>query len=139
VSCSQRLFEALEEVERNVFEHVITGAESWFYIYYSRDSLWAESRDAVPEKTKQKIDTEKCLIYVLWSVNGIHHLIDMLKTMTENADFFRHTVMPSLIADVTTHILTIRDDLRSASAYSSPSTCRIQTWISQRKIDGLQL
>jgi hypothetical protein len=94
--------EVLEEAELNLFEHVITGDESWFFLDYQRDSLRAESRDAVPERSKQKIDTEKCLIFVLWCVTGIHTLIDVLNGMMENADFFCHAVMSSLIADVKT-------------------------------------
>jgi ABC-type branched-subunit amino acid transport system substrate-binding protein len=49
------------------------------------------------------IDTEKCFISVLWSVNGIQSLIDVPKGMTFHADFFCQAVVPNVIADMTTH------------------------------------
>jgi hypothetical protein len=70
------------------FEHMITGDESWFYLYNSPNSVWAESRDTLPERIRRKIDTEKCLISVFWSVNRIHHLIDVPPGMKYNSSFF---------------------------------------------------
>jgi hypothetical protein len=83
------------------FEHIITGDESWFYLYNLLDSASAESRDTLPERVRRKIDTEKCLISVLWSFSGIHHLIDMPPGMKYNSSFFCDVVMPGLIQNMT--------------------------------------
>jgi histone-lysine N-methyltransferase SETMAR len=101
VSYSNLLLAALEESRQTGFERLITGDESWFYISYPHESVWAASREDVPERLRQKIDTEKCLISILWSVNGIHSLLDIPKGMTYNTAFLCDTVIPSLIADIT--------------------------------------
>jgi hypothetical protein len=52
---------------------------SFAILYYPRDSIWAAPRDDLPHRIKQKIGTEKCLISIVWSVNGIYRLLDVLK------------------------------------------------------------
>jgi hypothetical protein len=54
----------------------------------------------VPERIKQKIDTEKCLISVIWSVNGIHSLLDVPKGTTYDTTFFCDVVTPNLLENV---------------------------------------
>jgi hypothetical protein len=62
------------------FQGIFTGDDSWFFLYYLCDSIWAASRDdELPQRIRQKIDTEKCLISILWSVNGIYSLLDVFK------------------------------------------------------------
>jgi hypothetical protein len=83
------------------FERVITGDELWFFLYYFRDSLWAASHDDLPHRIKRKGNTEKCLISILWSVNGIHCLLHVPKgTMCDTA-FFTKVVIPGLIENIT--------------------------------------
>jgi hypothetical protein len=49
---------------------------------------------------KQKIDTEKCLISVIWSVNGIHSLLDISKETTYNTTFFCDAVFLDLLENM---------------------------------------
>jgi hypothetical protein len=56
-----------------------------------------QSRDEVPERISQKIDSEKCLISVLWSVNGIHSLGDVPKVTTYDSAFFCDLIVPRLV------------------------------------------
>jgi transposase len=100
VTYSTQLLATLEQQQPMDFEHIITGDESWFYFYNPPDSAWAESRDTLPERIRRKIDTEKCLISVLWSVNRIHHLIDVLPGMKSNNSFFCDVVMAGLIQNM---------------------------------------
>jgi hypothetical protein len=58
VSYSKLLLMALMEQKANVFQKIITGDESRFFHYYPRDSVWAASPDELPQRIKQKIDTE---------------------------------------------------------------------------------
>jgi hypothetical protein len=85
------------------FQSVITGDQSWFFICYFHDSIWASSRDEVPERVSQKIDTEKCLISLLWSVSGIHSLVDVPKGNTYHSTFFCDPVVPSMFDGITLH------------------------------------
>jgi hypothetical protein len=57
----------------------------------------------VPESVSQKIDTEKCLISLLWSANGIRSLVDVPKGGTCNSAFFCDTVVPNLFDGIALH------------------------------------
>jgi transposase len=53
VTYSRLLAKALEKEQPNKFQRVITGDESWFFLYYPHDSACAASRDLLPERTSQ--------------------------------------------------------------------------------------
>jgi hypothetical protein len=57
-----------------------------FYFEYPHAAVWASSRDEIPEKIKQKIDIEKYLISIIWSINGIHSLLDVPKGIVYNIE-----------------------------------------------------
>jgi hypothetical protein len=101
VTSSRGILSVLQSIRSTGFQGVIIGGESWFFLYYSLDSIWMSSRDDIPERASQKIDTEKCLISLLWSVNGIHSLVDVPKGSTYNSAFFDDTVVPSLFHGIT--------------------------------------
>jgi histone-lysine N-methyltransferase SETMAR len=100
VTFSSALLEVLRREQQNNFDLVITGDESWFFVHYPNESVWAGSRDGIPVRIKQTIDTEKCLISVLWSANGIHSLVDILKGESYNSSFFCSVIVPSLVEDI---------------------------------------
>jgi hypothetical protein len=101
VTYSRQLLATLEQQRPMDFEHIITEDESWFYLCNPPDSAWAKSRDMDPERIRRKIDTELRLISVLWSVNGIHHLIDVPPGMKYNSSSFCDVDMPGLIQNMT--------------------------------------
>jgi hypothetical protein len=45
----------LKENQKTWFGNIITDHESWFYFEYPHQSVWAPSRDEVPERIKQKL------------------------------------------------------------------------------------
>jgi hypothetical protein len=67
----------VEDPQRIGLERIITGDESWFCSYYLHDSACRVSRGGLLERVTQKTDTEKCRMSILWSVNGMHSLIDV--------------------------------------------------------------
>jgi hypothetical protein len=97
---SPRTFWEFSKKSKNGFTQIITGDESWLYFDYLHQLVWVPSRDKVPEKIKQRIDTEKCPISVIWSVNGIHSLLDVPKGITYNNTFFCDVVIPDLLENV---------------------------------------
>jgi hypothetical protein len=103
ITYSSLLLEVLETTQRTGFQRIITGHESWFSLYSSHDSVWTTSRDELPERVTQRIDTEKCLISIPWFLDGIHSLIDVPKGNTSNTTFFCNQVVPSLIHGITSH------------------------------------
>jgi hypothetical protein len=82
------------------FQQIITVNESWFFLYFSRDSVWVASFDELPQRIKQKIDRRKCLVSILWSVNGIRSLLDVPKRTTCNTAFCADAALPSLNENV---------------------------------------
>jgi hypothetical protein len=52
------LVTALIEQNANGFRRIITRDELWSFLDYPRDSVCAESRDELPQRMKQKIDSD---------------------------------------------------------------------------------
>jgi hypothetical protein len=94
VSLSIDLLRILKENQKTGFANAITCDESWFYFEYLHQSVEVASRDEVPERIKQKIDMEKCLLSTIWSANGIHSLLDVPKGTTYNTTFFCNAFIP---------------------------------------------
>jgi hypothetical protein len=77
VSYSKLPLTARMEQKARGFQRMSIGDEVWFLFHYSRDSVWAASPDELPQRIKQKIDMEKCLVSNLWSLNGIHSFLNV--------------------------------------------------------------
>jgi hypothetical protein len=103
VSISGEMLRILESEERHNFDTILTGDESRFYFEHHYPAALSETRDLVPTRTEQTIDTENCLISVIWSVNGIHSLLDVSKGTTYNSTFFCQSVLPDLIRNLGAH------------------------------------
>jgi chemotaxis methyl-accepting protein methylase len=56
------LLEELRPDERNEFANTMTGDESWFFLSYESDSMFARTRDEVIPRTSQKIGNEKVMM-----------------------------------------------------------------------------
>jgi hypothetical protein len=100
------------------------------------------SRDELHQCIKQKIGTKKCLVSILWSINGIHGLLDAPKGTTYNTAFFTDAVMPNMIENIwsqtrrkcrkvdwftwTMHIFTIRGQLKGVSRPQEPNAERVR-------------
>jgi hypothetical protein len=54
----------------------------------------------VPEIPKQTIQSEKCLISIIWGSTGITKLLHVPKGMKYNATFFIESVVPDLVEHV---------------------------------------
>jgi hypothetical protein len=100
VAYSKLLLIALMEQKASGFSRIMTGDESWFFLYYPYYSVWAARRDELHQHIKRKINPEKCLASILWSVNAIHSLLDIPKGIMYNTAFVTDTGMPSLIHNV---------------------------------------
>jgi hypothetical protein len=96
-----RLFlTALMEHKVAGFQRIMTGDVACFFFYCARDSVWAASRNELPQRTRQKTETEKVLDSILWSVDGIHSFVDVPKGTTYNTGLFTDVVILSLIENV---------------------------------------
>jgi hypothetical protein len=78
----------------------MTGDESLFFLHSPDDSAWIGSRDELPVQIKPEIQAEKCLISVIWLVNGIDSLVEVPKGESYSSAHFYDVVVPSLADDI---------------------------------------
>jgi histone-lysine N-methyltransferase SETMAR len=97
VAFSSELLEVLTSQRRNRFDHIITGDEFWFDFEYPYAEVSIPSRDEVLERIKKTVDIKKCLISIIWSINEIHSLLNIPKTITYNSKFFCNSIVPDLV------------------------------------------
>jgi hypothetical protein len=91
---------ALMEQTASRFQRTITGSEAEFFFDYPLDLIWTALHDELSQRTEQKTDTEKCLVSLLWSVDGIYSLLDVPKGTTCSITSFTDAVIPNLIENV---------------------------------------
>jgi hypothetical protein len=96
VTFAHGIVSALQSIHSAGLQSLVTGYESWFFLDCLCDSIWASSRDETPKRASQKSDTEKCLISLLWSANGIYSLFNVLKGSTHNSTLFCDIVVPKI-------------------------------------------
>jgi hypothetical protein len=58
------LLEELRADEGNEFANTMTGDESWFFLSYESDSMFASTRDEVIPRTSQKFGSEKIMVTI---------------------------------------------------------------------------
>jgi hypothetical protein len=100
---SSELVEVLMSRRRKEFDQITTGDEFLFDFGYLHSGVWARSREEVPERIKQKMDTEKCGISIIWFVNRIHSLFDVPKDIAYNSTFFYDSVVSDLVESICSH------------------------------------
>jgi hypothetical protein len=85
-------------------QRIITENEPWFFLYHPCDSDWGTSRDEFSQRVRHKINTQNCLVSILWSVNGVQSLCDVPKETRCDTRFFNHAVMPYLTEKIQSRI-----------------------------------
>jgi hypothetical protein len=90
----------LEQNSQYEFQHILTGDESWFFVEYFHHSCWAANPYDVPEIPKQKIQSEKCLVSIIWGSTWIKSRLDVPKGRKYNTTFFVESVVPGLVEHV---------------------------------------
>jgi hypothetical protein len=79
---------------------MVAGDAGWFFFEYFDRSRWDVHSDDVPEIPKQKIQSEKCLISMIWRSTVIKNLLYVPKGMKYNTTFFVELVVPDLVEQV---------------------------------------
>jgi hypothetical protein len=86
------------------------------------------SRDKVPETPTTKINTEKCMISIIWFISGLHSHLALTKRAKYNSQYFREHVIPDIHIQqniLTMRQLTIRDFLQKQLNPQKPKERRI--------------
>jgi hypothetical protein len=84
----------------------------------------AASRDDVAETPMTKIDTEKFMILIIWSISGIHSLLALTKGLNDNSQHFCQHVIPEIQQSICSSsrretLKPIRLHLANAPAHNS--------------------
>jgi hypothetical protein len=85
---SHGLPEVLKNGKESDFHNAVADDELWLYFEYPHKWAWVTSRDEVPGRINQIIDTWKCVFRIIWFVNGIYSLIDVPKGTIYDSLFF---------------------------------------------------
>jgi hypothetical protein len=61
---------------------------------------WDVSRDDVPQKVKQQIATQKCMLIVIWGINGFHVVDLMNERHSYNTQYLLSQILKPLLLAV---------------------------------------
>jgi hypothetical protein len=94
------LLAILEGMKKTNFHNLVTGDERWFTLEFQHSAKWCVSRDDVPQKARQRIDTAKSMPTVIWGVERFH-VVDLMTTqLSFNSQYFVENVMARLMSKV---------------------------------------
>ena len=96
VSESMQLLDVLRVQKRKGFHRILTGDESWFYLQYDHKHVWSISKEEVPERVSQKIQTKKIMLTVIWNIDQFYIINLMKNNENFNSEYFIHNVIKPL-------------------------------------------
>ena len=135
VTCSKNLLEILNDCSANNYKYIITGDESYFEYYYSRERMWAFSKGDIDEKLEQSHFQRKTMFTIFFNGDGIQ-LIDMKpKGIRINADYFLNNIIKTLeLTDIVTE--ATRNDENVFIHYDNApchNACAVKTYLPQSR------
>jgi hypothetical protein len=97
---SRELLPILEDTEKASFHNLVTGDGSWFTLEFQHSTKWCMFRDDVPQRPRQRIETAKLMLTVMWGIDGFHVVDLMITPRTSNSQYFVENVMAPLVSNV---------------------------------------
>jgi hypothetical protein len=98
VAMPHQFLAILQPCQATDFVNFLIWDESWSVLEYSYSSVWAASRDDVPETDMTEIDIVMGMISIIWSISGIHGLLTLTKGMKYNSQYFcQHVILDTHI------------------------------------------
>jgi hypothetical protein len=86
----------LQAAEHDDWHHLVSSDESWFFFDPSSPRIWTLSRDDVATKSRQQIQSKKCIFTIVWNPTGFY-LVDRLQNDSKmNSDYFATNIFISL-------------------------------------------
>jgi hypothetical protein len=85
----------LRAAQNDGWQHLVTGDESWFFFDTSPCRMWTLSKDDITTKSRQQIQSKKCLVTIIWNPTGFY-VVDRLPNDTKmnNADYITNILTP---------------------------------------------
>jgi hypothetical protein len=96
---------------QKIFAKIIIGDESWYYWSYVESSMWARSRDDVPTRPRQKIDSKGSMFTIFFSGEKLASFDSLPKDQNMDSYYLCNTVMEDVKASTLTGTrkTTLRD------------------------------
>jgi hypothetical protein len=98
VQMSRELYNNLIFERQKNFATFITEDKSWHYWYYAVSSMWARSRDDLPTRPLQKIDSKKSMFTVLSSAEKLAFLDSLPKGQNMDCYYLCNTLLEGVKA-----------------------------------------
>jgi hypothetical protein len=83
-------------MQKQNFWSIVTGDELRFFLGMFMTFDWSQSRDDLHSQPKQNIQTEKCLVLMVWSSRDLHGRFTVPKGDNYNSTFFAIIVVPDV-------------------------------------------
>jgi histone-lysine N-methyltransferase SETMAR len=93
VADSRRLLQTLIADTPKEFTNIITADESWYYWFCPPTFQWRTSRDLVPTRPLQKIDSRKSMFALIFSDHGLSAFDKLPKECKMNSQCFCDVVL----------------------------------------------
>jgi hypothetical protein len=77
IETCQELLPVLKTHEKNKHQRFVTRDESWFTLEFHHSTEWNVSRDDAFQKVKQQTGTQKCMLTVIWGIDGFR-VVDLM-------------------------------------------------------------
>jgi hypothetical protein len=90
ITVSHHLPQVLELDEQQNFRNLVTADESWFLLETSVTSGRSQSRHNLPSQPRQQFQTEKCLLLVIWSPDGLHSILTVRKRILHFNNLYQY-------------------------------------------------
>jgi histone-lysine N-methyltransferase SETMAR len=90
------LLTLLHEQEKFSFSRIVTGDESWFLYLYESHHMFAASRDEVIPRKKPAIGTQKVMLTIFFSGEGLISLQALPPGVKFTQDYFVNSILPDI-------------------------------------------
>jgi hypothetical protein len=71
VDGARTLLDALEAQWQIRFRDIVTGNESWIYLYMCPNSIWIGIEETAPTRPRTTIPSARAMFTVFWEVRGV--------------------------------------------------------------------
>jgi histone-lysine N-methyltransferase SETMAR len=95
--CGQ-LLSLLRKHQTMKWRHLVTGDESWFFLEYMPNGMWASSPSSVEVSEKPSIITKKFMITIFWNPHGFHVVEALKEGESFNDKYMVNVILPQLVA-----------------------------------------
>ena len=99
VQCSRQMLATLRRLKRDKFGYFTTGDESFFMWDTVKKQIWLPIDQELPKRSIDKYESNKIIICIFWSPNGIQVLKYLPEGESFNSSFFIDEILKEILKD----------------------------------------